>query len=985
MDATAPVQNLLTNGEALPLAVEGRPLLSWAADPRQRLIEIEVADESGACIWRSERIASRLPEARADCPLASRSAYTWRVRVSSDGSTWSDWSERARWETGQLKDDDWEADWISLPVAAANRNLVTKGRISVEWTTQDCLSQMFTSPGPFVAVHADLTGENMVDVAFDLEVVDSAGRVVATRTVDGPQHLWDRFMHFVALPHPAPAGTYELKLRPLRGKVGWFLADERFDQEDDGITPLALVGPALTNGERRPGVRAAAVETVPAPNPVFKASFRVDGRVASARLSAVALGNGIVTINGAVVGDAILDPAPTDYSARVLYRRWDVTDHLHSGDNEIEIHAGRGTFAARGANVWGWNLAPWHQEPIARARLDWSLHSGQHGVLTTSGGWQAKAGSTVSELLFGGETSTSEENVHGSWVEATATSGPTGVVCAARLPPMREIEILRPVSETALGKGRTLYDFGTLITGWPRMSIRGSAGSAVRIASGEALSPDGRVETHNFLVAGPSQVDVHRFEVEDEIAGWGPRFGYRGFRWVEVSTQGDASVSEITGVLAHTDIAPASDFDTDEPVLTWADAAFRRTFLNNMQGIPTDTPIYEKNGWTADAMLATEAIMHHVDVRATFGKWMQDHADSQGSDGVVPQIVPSPGFGRAADPGWSGSTVIIPWQLYWEYGDLDQLAASAPTIERYCDALLSISRGRLWPIRSWGDWLAPGFELAPEGAAPAATMMMTSVLQHAARIMSVIGQPHVARDLSVAAEESARAYHVAYFDEKAGTYRVPGVSYRQSMSILPLAFGTVPPELRPSVASSLIEDIEGRTKGHLDAGAIGARHLLHVLSDLGRDDLALTVATQRTRPGWGIWFEDGETTLMESWDADARSRNHYFLGAALSWVHQRVGGLRAAAPGWEHIEIRPIDDPRITRGMLTHRTVRGEAALSWRRLEDRYDLDVTIPPGATGLVQLPSGPVDLVEGHHRLQVASGSVSEANSLSFRPLA
>jgi alpha-L-rhamnosidase len=969
VDTTASVRNLRTNGELLPLAVEGPPLLSWEADPRQRFFEIEVTDDEGACVWRSGRVRSTLPEAQAAGSLRPRSSYAWRVRISSDGSTSSAWSEPAAWETGQLADDDWEAGWISLPVPAAQRDLVTRGRTAVEWTTQGILSQSFTSTGPFAAVHADLTGERLVDVAFTLDVVDSAGRVVGTRSVDGPQPLWDRFMHFVDLPSPAPAGTYELRLRPRRGRVGWFLADAAsLGEEDDGVSPRPLVGEARTNGALRPGIRAAAVETMPAPNPVFKASFRVDGQVASARLSAVALGSGIVTINGVVVGDGVLDPAPTDYSARVLYRRWDVTDALRPGDNEVEIHAGRGTFAARGANIWGWNLAPWHQEPTARARLDWHLDSGEHGVLTTGAGWRAKAGPTVSELLFAGETSVSRAEADVRWVEATPTAGPTGVVRAAGLPPMREITSFRPVAETRVGENSTLYDFGTLITGWPRMAIRGPAGSAVRVVSGEALSPDGHVETHNDLVAGPSQVDIHRFEISDEVPVWGPRFGYRGFRWIEVTTEGGARASDVMGVLVHTDVARVGTFDTDQPVLNWADDAFRRTFLNNLQGIPTDTPIYEKNGWTADAMLATEAIVHHLDLRTTFGKWMQDHADAQGPDGVVPQIVPSPGWGRAADPGWSGSTVIIPWQLYWEYGDIEQLAASVPAIERYCDALLSISRGRLWPLRSWGDWLAPGYELAPEGAAPAATMMMASVLQHATRIMTAVERPDVAHGLSDAAADSAHAYHAAYFDAESGFYRVPGVAYRQSMNILPLAFGTVPADSRSSVAASLVADIEGRAWGHLDAGAIGARHLLDVLSGLGRDDLSLTVATQRTRPSWGAWFENGETTFMESWDATARSRNHYFLGAALSWVHQRVGGLRATAPGWERIEVHPIDDPRITRGMLSHRTVRGDAAVSWKRREGQLFLDVTVPPGAT--MHVPSARLNLMEGRHCLQVES---------------
>ncbi len=123
--------------------------------------------------------------------------------------------------------------------------------------------------------------------------------------------------------------------------------------------------------------------------------------------------------------------------------------------------------------------------------------------------------------------------------------------------------------------------------------------------------------------------------------------------------------------------------------------------------------------------------------------------------------------------------------------------------------------------------------------------------------------------------------------------------------MLPLAFGVVPDEHVTSVRRSLVDDLEQRTGGHLDCGAVGVRHLLPVLSAAGRDDLALTVLTQRTAPSWGWWFENGETTLLESWDPDARSRNHYFLGSVAAWIQQRVGGLRVTEPGWTAFEISP--------------------------------------------------------------------------------
>ena len=222
-------------------------------------------------------------------------------------------------------------------------------------------------------------------------------------------------------------------------------------------------------------------------------------------------------------------------------------------------------------------------------------------------------------------------------------------------------------------------------------------------------------------------------------------------------------------------------------------------------------------------------------------------------------------------------------------------------IRRFADQTADPLDGGLWPGRTWGDWLSPGHMLAPGG--------------HGADRHDHVGHRDAAHGRGVAGvrrrrgaaatrpkRPSRRVYHQAYFDRTTGGYGGPGVGYRQVLNILPLAFDAVPDELCAG-SRRLDRRPRGPHGGHLDCGAIGVRHLLPVLSAAGRDDLALTVLTRRSRPGWGAWFEDGESTLLESWDVDARSRNHYFLGSVSAWIQQRVGGLRLTEPGWRRFEI----------------------------------------------------------------------------------
>ncbi len=357
----------------------------------------------------------------------------------------------------------------------------------------------------------------------------------------------------------------------------------------------------------------------------------------------------------------------------------------------------------------------------------------------------------------------------------------------------------------------------------------------------------------------------------------------------------------------------------------------RRTFLNNLHGIPTDTPIYEKNGWTADAHLVTEAALHHFDLRLSMLKWLDDHVDAQDEHGMVPQIVPTPGWGLGPDPAWSASMVLIPWDLYWEYGEKEILRRYADPVLAYARRVLELCDGGVWPHHSWGDWLAPGHMFAPEGPAPTATMMVYRIATRAARILRAIGRDREASEMEDKAVSVAQAYHDAYFDAVTGSYQVDGAGYRQTMNILPLAFGAVPADHVDAVFRSLVQDLEMRTSGHLDCGAAAVKHLPHVLSDHGRPDLAVTVLAQPTRPGWGVWMQRalrrcGSRGTSTRGPTTTTSWLCLQLGPAAcvrcssdepALVHVRGGPGRGSAS--HVVDVRAQDRPRLGAGPLVSR------------------------------------------------------------------
>jgi alpha-L-rhamnosidase len=864
--------------------------------------------------------------------------------------------------------ETWSARWIGRRVAAGHRVMRCAAEDHVAWASAGgSLGQRFTTEGRLTSVSVNLTHDPGAIPAARVELVDADGKVLAEKDLSAEDDWWAWNPSLVLAPDaPLPPGDYVVRLDVDGGRVGWPTTVLAPANGDDGLCTVPVRGTALRDGADVAGTRRIVADMVPAPNPVFRKTFRLTSEPRTAVLHAVGLGYGNFFVNGRPVTRGVLDPAPTMFDRTVLYRSYDVRSLLVEGVNEIRAELGRGFFAARGGNVWGWNDAPWQHEPVLIAQLEIEDDDGLRTAVASDESWQAAPGRWTSDLLYTGVTY--DAGVGEDWGGVVVAEPPVGQLRPAALPEIVRRAPVPPIHAGSGPDGSTVYDFGVVLAGRIALTVQGERGTEVEVRYGELLSDDGSVLCDNDLAAGESQVDRYR------AAGlgrerWEPEFSYKGFRYVSVAARGRAVVEDVVAVPLGTDVEQVGSFECSEETLAWIDGATARTFRNNLHGIPTDTPVYEKNGWTADAHLATEAVLHHFDLRTTFGKWLDDHADAQAGDGTVPVIVPTPGWGRLLDPAWSSSTVLIPWALYEEYGEADVLRRHFSMMTRYTDRVLAVMDDgrRGWPGFSFGDWLAPGAAtLAPEGSAPTATMMVKHLLDRMARTCRVLGHEEPAARYDEAARRVAESYRRDYWSAAGGCFVSPGVGFRQTMNILPLAFGAVPDGDVASVVRALVRDVEDRAGGHLDCGAVGVKWLLPVLSSHGRDDLAVTVATQQTRPGWGVWRSSGGT-LWESWDRTARSRNHYFLGSVSAWIQRRVGGLVSTAPGWSSFDVRPIVDDRITWAAIHHRTPAGEIAVRWRRRADDWSVRVKVPPGAAATVHLPGrAPVELTGGEHHV-------------------
>ena len=498
------------------------------------------------------------------------------------------------------------------------------------------------------------------------------------------------------------------------------------------------------------------------------------------------------------------------------------------------------------------------------------------------------------------------------------------------------------------------------IAGWARLRVRGPAGTELTLRFGEKLDADGTVQSSNNLVTGRFQTDTYTLRGTGTTETWEPRFSYKGFQYVQVTGwPGTPTAADLDGRLVHSDVASHGEFASGTELFATIRDLTRKTVLNNLHGIPTDTPMYEKNGWTGDAQLMAETDLLEFDVQRILVKWLDDIRDSVDENGRPPAIAPDGGWGQGqfgAAPPWNAAYVLIPWWLYEYRGDRHVLADHYAAMSRFMDWEIARSPDGIHSS-FLGDYLAPGYHGNPaEDLDLAGTAYAYEMVRTMARIARVLHHPDDAERYRAAAMRIRDAFNAKFLDAERGIYRTDSdPDYRQTSNVLALAFGIVPEDREDEVLQHLVEDVHARGD-HLNTGALGTKYLLPVLTERGYGDLAYTIATQRTYPSLGYWIDNGATSLWEMWDLGSRSLDHAFLGGAIEdWFFKDLAGIRPAAPGFETVEIRPEPVAGLDRARAATRTPYGRVAAAWRR-DDRggLELDVTVPVGSRALVHVPA-------------------------------
>ncbi|MFH8798297.1 family 78 glycoside hydrolase catalytic domain [Streptomyces sp. NPDC017936] len=759
------------------------------------------------------------------------------------------------------------------------------------------------------------------------------------------------------------------------------------------------------------------------PAHLLRHAFALRKPVRTARLHATAHGLYELFLNGRRVGDLDLTPGFTAYRTRLQVQTYDVTGLLTDGDNALGALLSDGWF--RGRHGFAREADGFGTRTALLAQLAVTHPDGTTTVLGTGPGWRSAPGAiTAADLMDGQETDLRAHRPGWAtasfddrlWAEAAVVAGGlyddfsrlTGTLA----PPVRRVQEIRPVAVTRLRDGRHVVDLGQNINGWTRLSDLGPAGTRLTLLHGEALDEHGDVTTDNIrafdwathrpLPAGQADTVISAGRAGETFE---PRHTTHGFRYVRVEGHpGPLTPDDVTGIVVHTDLTRTGWFTSSDERVDRLHEAAVWSLRGNVCDVPTDCPQRERAAWTGDWQVFAPAAAYLYDVAGFTAKWLRDLAADQWGDGVVPNFVPDPADedtrrrsaegGMNGSSGWGDAAVIVPWEMWRAYGDLDLLRTQYPSMRAWVEFAAGQARTRRHPDRAaarprpapheeflwdtgfhFGEWLEPG--VAPDldparDRGDVATAYLHRSADLLARTARLLGHRDDETRYRRVADGARAAWRAEYLTADGTT--VPDT---QATLVRALAFGLVPGRLRTRAADRLAALV--RAAGtHLTTGFLSTGLLLPVLADHGHLDLAYALLLQSTPPSWLAMIDRGATTVWEDWHGvddrgrPAMSYNHYSKGAVISFLHQYVAGIRlprtpdAGSAGYRRFVIAPRPGGGLTSAAARHDSLHGTVESRWERHGDVYTLDVRVPPGTEAQVRLPGAgePVRALPGTH---------------------
>lgn len=717
-------------------------------------------------------------------------------------------------------------------------------------------------------------------------------------------------------------------------------------------------------------------------NPVYEKKIHIKKPVENAIVYLCGLGHYEWSIDSKKVGDAVLQPGWTDYRKTCFYNTYDVTREVSiRSDHRISVCLGDGMYhtaaGQKGRYVY-------FERSFGRMKFLFQMHiqyqDGENELIISDESWEQRPGPITFSGIYGGEDYDARlEMENGGELNscpAETATPPQGKLTAQKNPPLKVMERLKAVDVKKTASGY-LYDFGQNFSGFVRMTASGDPGQEVIMIPGELLNENGEPDQS---VTGKDYYWKYTFGNKREV-NWQPRFTYYGFRYVLVKGAAPindmiikdrgsaANLLELTGEYIYPDIKKTGNFSCSIKLFNQIHHIIWQAMVSNMKSVLTDCPHREKFGWLEEAHLIGPALLFNYDLKNLYQKILEDMRDAQHDNGLVPDIAPEYitfGYheGYVDSPEWGSAAILIPWYLYHKYGELRILEENYDTAVRYITYLTGRTHHYVLH-HGLGDWCDVGVRAPFTQNTPVpvtATCMYGIDLRIMEQISKILGKHQQEEYYKNLYQQVKEEFNLQFFDDQTSHYAT-GSQTAQAMALMA---GFVDKSYEEKVLEELVLNIRANQNG-TTSGDVGHPYVLAALTRYGRSDVVYDMMKVTDRPGYGYQVKCGATTLAEEWDGPNvhhphGSQNHFMLGSGDEWFYTGLGGIclvREENPVGK-IKIQPYFPKDMEWLKVWHDHPYGKIEVSWRRINTKIELMITLPPNTSGEIILPVLSSDLV-------------------------
>ncbi|UCG27753.1 MAG: glycoside hydrolase family 78 protein, partial [Bacteroidales bacterium] len=730
------------------------------------------------------------------------------------------------------------------------------------------------------------------------------------------------------------------------------------------------------------------------PSPMLRKSFRMDNEIERAFVYATALGLYELYINGNKAGNRILAPEWTDYTKRVQYQTYDVTDMLKTGENVIGVILADGwyigTFGQWGDDALrGKNYGSLDRKFLLR--MDIITDEGKLISVLSDETWKGFSDGPIrSADMFLGEIVDARKAVPGwdqpgftesGWTAVEVYPDPGIDLVAQMNEPIRIIENLKPVSVTEPDPGVFIFNIGQNMVGWCRLLTDEPEGTIITLRHGEMLDEEGRLYHENLRRAKQEDIFITSGKGSDTFE---PRFTYHGFQYVEVTgLTRKPDTDMLTGIAFSSDAEPSGSFECSNTELNrlWKNILW--TQRDNQHSIPTDCPQRdERMGWMGDALVFSQTAIFNMNMAAFYTKWCRDIRDAQSDDGRFADFAPHPNWDKPHlnAPGWADAGLVVPWRVYQNYGDINILRDQYTAAKRFIDYVHNENPDLIWiegTGNNYGDWLngdriksedypEKGAEMPKDAFATAYFAYSTGIL---AQMAKLLGNEPDHRIYSALAD-SIRNVFITEFVTEEGI--VAGDN--QAAYAIALDFGLLPDTLRSRAVRNMLRALEDYD-GRISTGFHSTILLMKELTDWGYTTVAYDLLESHRFPSWLYSIDQGATTIWERWDAYVKGRgfqdigmnsfNHYSFGSVAEWMYRTILGINPdkQIPGFKKFIMKPEPGGSLTWAAGEYNSIHGKILSEWKIENDQFIFTVSVPVNTSAVIHIPSDfPESITEG-----------------------